>query len=193
MIFPNKSSPSSLSSSSLSMLISSSSRNLSVSCSYSPRFWFRFAWISCLLACILIANASCSSFVRRVRAYSRFYRIRGLWLGCYLINEQPGKHGDKETRRGVWILLGAQQLTMPALLRSCSLARSLRSRSASACKILCCSRSSSRLRSVSESGLDTLRRGVTGSCVSRAIWYIVLLTRNAGELGLVYFLGGNEG
>lgn len=151
MMLPSKSSPSSLSSSSLSTLMSSSSRSLSVICSNTSRFWFRSTCIACLVACTLIASASCSSFVRRVLANSRFYELwRKTWL-----------EGSICTQGG--------QLTMPALLRSYSLVRNLRSRSASAWRILCCKRVNRRVRSVSESVLEALLRGVTGPCVSRAI------------------------
>lgn len=49
---------------------------------------------------------------------------------------------------------------MLALFLSYSLVRILCSLSASACRMVCWSRASSRFRSVNESGLETLRRGV---------------------------------
>lgn len=60
-------------------------------------------------------------------------------------------------------------LTMLALFLSYSLVRNLCSLSASARRMLCCSRARRRFRSVKESGLETLRRGVIGACVSRAM------------------------
>lgn len=58
---------------------------------------------------------------------------------------------------------------MLALFRSYSLVLNLCSLSVSACRMLCCNLARSRLRSVKESAFETLRRGVIGACVSRAM------------------------
>lgn len=78
--------------------------------------------------------------------------------------------------------------TVLALFLSYSLVRIRCSLSASACRMVCWRRASRRFRSVNESGLETLRRGVImGAWLSLAMVMCVLSGLAALQIGGISF------